>query len=336
MFVELNRRFNALEATALAVATSALDGYQEVPLGRGGVPYIDHLRDPEDDVMFEHPPFHWSRAFVDLLNDTLTGQDMPLRKKWDLRLDRRRLRRMPYRLVGENSVCLCHGTGLDSTLASYYLLRQQQRPAVALWVDYGQRTADREREYLAEWGGGPFDTLFTMDLRALYEGVLLYPKHEETGLEFLTTIPLRNLIFCCIAGSIADEIWIATYDPPQHRNPMYDGSYEFMHAMSMVLTEFYGRHIKVTAPFGRSVKWRAVKRAIDEGWVTGNELFEDSYTCLHGIKNNCGECIDCFQKWRVLKMAGFDSTDLFETTPDWVADPERMQAYERTTRGPEW
>jgi 7-cyano-7-deazaguanine synthase in queuosine biosynthesis len=123
-------------------------------------------------------------------------------------------------------------------------------------------------------------------------------------------IPGRNLVFSVLAASqeIANEVWMGTvYDED---NPKATDKNEYFREdtsalLSYVLSPFIDK-VKVRFPFveERWTKRNCVKWAIGNG-VTPEELMS-TVSCWNHQGMPCGECKQCFKRWLVFKLNGFE------------------------------
>jgi 7-cyano-7-deazaguanine synthase in queuosine biosynthesis len=127
-------------------------------------------------------------------------------------------------------------------------------------------------------------------------------------------IPGRNLVFCVLAASqeLADEIVMGTvYDED---NPKGTDKNELFREgtsalLSYVLSPFI-KKVKIRFPFveNRWTKRECVKWALKNN-VTPEEL-TSTVSCWNHHGTPCGECKQCFKRYLVFKLNGFEESYL--------------------------
>lgn len=202
-------------------------------------------------------------------------------------------------VVADRSVLLFSG-GLDSTsLAAIF------RPAMLLFVDYGQRPATLERRASRQVAKllGLELTELRLGIEAVGSGLLL----EESGLQPSASPspewwPYRNQFLATAAAAVAlqhghDMVLLGSVagDGERHR----DGTPGFYERLDSLLCYQEGG-VRVLAPgIGRSTEDLIREAALDEvvlGWTAS----------CHRSNLACGQCPGCWKRVRVLAACGVD------------------------------
>ena len=193
--------------------------------------------------------------------------------------------------------------GIESA-ALLYQLRHQAEPVHALWVDYGQRNARREREaaqYLAGACGTPLQTMDLSGLRANFRRDSDWVRHVP--------LPQRNLVVLALAVNLAEHlgarrILLALNRDDQKHGP---GSRpDFLQACTnLVGTLVPG--LEVVAPLHDLDKSEVIRAAAPTGidWTR-------TWSCLLDRPRHCGRCPQCEARQAAFSAAGIaDPTDYF-------------------------
>lgn len=197
--------------------------------------------------------------------------------------------------TGRRGLLLLSG-GLDSTA-----LAAIQRPASALFIDYGQRPAAAEARAatkVAQLLGVPLTTL-QLDLRPIGGGLL----HGEAGVPGAPSPewwPYRNQLLVTAAAAVAlrarlDHVLVGTVAGDGDRHA--DGTAAFYAALDQLLRLQEG-DIGVRAP--------AIEQTTEELIQTsglGSDVLGWTVSC-HRSDLPCGNCPGCWKRARVLRETG--------------------------------
>jgi len=164
--------------------------------------------------------------------------------------------------------------GLDSFLA--WELHAEKKD-VALFVDYGQKYA--KKEYAA--------------VKVLYP-VFEYLKINKSIIEKNTYIANRNLLLAIIAVSYfdADEVVIAGLKDDN----CADKNTIAFNDMSIILTNFSQKRIKITSPFFNLTKGQIIEQYVERGFDKKKLL--QTISCYSKENGRCGNCPACV-RWFV-------------------------------------
>jgi 7-cyano-7-deazaguanine synthase len=179
--------------------------------------------------------------------------------------------------------------GLDSTVVAA-LAKESGADIWPLFVDYGQRAAQRERNTvdiaLERLGLRPPKVA---DMRGY--GALIPSGLTDASLDVVSDAftPGRNALFLLLAGSYAmsigaDAIAIGLLDEKYRLFP--DQSKSFVDSARDFIASAMGREIEVLAPLMGLAKKDVVLLARERG-IAG------TYSCHVGEETPCGKCIAC-------------------------------------------
>ena len=191
--------------------------------------------------------------------------------------------------------------GIESA-ALLYRLRQRGEPVHALWVDYGQRNARRERAAaarLAETCGTP---LQTMDLSGLRD-------HFTRDSEWVSHVPLpqRNLAVLALAVNLAQHLGARRILLALNRDDRAHGPGS-QPAFLQAFTNLAGTLVpglEVLAPLHDLDKAEVIRSAASTGidWT-------QTWSCLLDRPQHCGRCPQCAARQAAFAAAGVaDPTD---------------------------
>lgn len=124
-------------------------------------------------------------------------------------------------------------------------------------------------------------------------------------------IPGRNLVFTALAAcqELADEVWLGTvYDEDHSKNT--DKNQKYMDLTSELLTHVlspFKNEVRVRAPFVEHcwTKRDCVAWALENG-ATPEQLMATVSCWFLGGAKPCGQCKQCFKRWMVFKLNGFE------------------------------
>lgn len=215
--------------------------------------------------------------------------------------------RHEHTVVPEGSLLLFSG-GLDSTaLAAIY------RPALLLFVDYGQRPADLERRASRQVANllGLALVEVTLGIGAFGSGLL----REDSGAQPSAAPspewwPYRNQFLATAGAAVAlrhelNTVLVGSVAPDGERH--LDGTPEFYQRLD-ALVRYQEGAIKVIAPaIERTTENLLQASALDEqvlGWTAS----------CHRSNLSCGQCPGCWKRMRVLASYGIEGYE-WGTTP---------------------
>lgn len=184
--------------------------------------------------------------------------------------------------------------GMDSTTtASYY--KKLGHEVVGVFVDYGQKTAEKEREcarrFCERWKIPLIEV--KVDLRAVAKSALL-ETGPYIGDQPATTVPGRNALLLAIGAAYAmshnfDVVAIGTHGTD---SPYRDTHKRFISAMNRAFSYAYG--VEIRAPFRTKAEIAEVARKL------GVNL-EETWSCYFRTDQPCGKCLACKLRQEVMK-----------------------------------
>lgn len=207
-------------------------------------------------------------------------------------------------------------SGLDSTVNLYHF-HQRGEVALALTVDYGQRSAEQEIRHaraqceklkvahevveLAFFKNFKSSALLSQSDK----GVPQVQTHELDNREVSSRaaqsvwVPNRNGLFLNLAASFAEEIGaavvVAGFNKEEART-FPDNSVEFLDSLNHSLS--YSTRTSVTVQ-SCTLSWNK-KEIVDYGLKLGVD-FSDIWPCYHGGERPCGHCDSCQRYLRALE-----------------------------------
>lgn len=179
--------------------------------------------------------------------------------------------------------------GLDSTLVAK-LAQEEGLRQQPLFVDYGQRSRDRElaacRRAMLHLNLPEPQVVDLCGFGLLIRSGLTDPKLHIIEDAFT---PGRNMLFLLIAAAYAyqinaDAVSIGLLHEDNSLFP--DQTSAFLHDAEGMISRCMGKSIKVLAPLAAFQKIDVVKLAKEKG-------IQDTYSCHMGGKEPCGACIAC-------------------------------------------
>lgn len=179
--------------------------------------------------------------------------------------------------------------GLDSVLVAK-LTQEEGIQQFPLFVDYGQRSRDRE---LAACHRAMVDLNLPepklADLSGF--GVLIRSGLTDPKLHIVDDAftPGRNMLFLLTAAAYAyqvgaDAVSIGLLHESTHLFP--DQTSTFLHAAEGMVSSCMGKRIRILAPLAAFNKADVVMLARQKG-------IRNTYSCHAGKEEACGECIAC-------------------------------------------
>ncbi|MCS7262574.1 MAG: 7-cyano-7-deazaguanine synthase QueC [Aquificaceae bacterium] len=203
--------------------------------------------------------------------------------------------------------------GMDSATL-LWLCKREFTEVYALSFDYGQRhkVELKYAKELAKLAGVKEHLLAEvphyrlMKSSALLEGGPDVPAGEYTQEVPPTNVPMRNLVFLAIAGSLAENYEIDHIAIGVHAldTPYPDCRAEFITAVESAMNAGSAfvlkqkKRIQIYAPFLHMRKVEIAK--------LGKKLgvpFEKTYSCYMGTEPPCGVCATCLQRQQALREA---------------------------------
>ncbi|KAB2764228.1 MULTISPECIES: 7-cyano-7-deazaguanine synthase [Pseudomonadota] len=179
--------------------------------------------------------------------------------------------------------------GLDSTLVAY-LAKEEGIQQFPLFVDYGQRSRDRElaacRSAMAKLQLPDLKVADLSGYGRLIKSGLTDPNQRVLEDAFT---PGRNLLFLLVAAAYAfqrdaDAISIGLLHEETSLFP--DQTSAFLREAEAMIARSMGREIRVLAPLSSFHKQEVIELATLKG-------IEGTYSCHLGDETPCGACIAC-------------------------------------------
>jgi 7-cyano-7-deazaguanine synthase len=185
--------------------------------------------------------------------------------------------------------------GIESA-ALLYQLRQQAEPAHALWVDYGQRNARREREaaqYLAADCDIPLQIMDLSGLRANFRRDSDWVRHVP--------LPQRNLAVLALAVNLAEHLGARRIVLALNRDDQKHGPGsrpDFLQAFTNLMGQLVPG-LEVVAPLHDLDKSEVIRAAAPTGidWTR-------TWSCLLDHPRHCGRCPQCEARQTAFTAAG--------------------------------
>lgn len=213
------------------------------------------------------------------------------------------------REIQGRAVCLMSG-GLDSAVTAA-VARRDGFQSRFLFVDYGQKTNQRERQsaqaVASHYGTDPLQVVELPWLRSFGKSGLF-----DTGTELnkdnskFEYVPFRNSILLSVATALAevtdaDRVYIGSTGSDRI---CPDNSPEFLEAFQslMSLGTMLKRDIKLEAPLSAMDKREVVKTGLDL-----EVPFEKTWSCHNATGLACGNCSNCVA--RVAAFTSLNATD---------------------------
>ncbi len=193
--------------------------------------------------------------------------------------------------------------GLDSYIAYFYL----QKPT-CLFIDLKHKYAEVEKRTVCRLQPYMGNSIIIED------HVLNLSKWEQED----SIIPLRNIYMAMIATNYGDNIWVIGVEGDY----VHDKSPLAFEKMSMFLTSFCERPIKIDSPFWNMTKTEHVAWYVQNGYSI-SELLK-TYSCFDPDGIHCGHCPSCFRRW--IAMFNNDIQEQYKKNPlDWPMIPEYIE-----------
>ena len=183
---------------------------------------------------------------------------------------------------------LLYSGGMDS-----WLIDKLWKPDVKIFIDNDIPYNKIEKSKLPD------------DVKIIKFDMKDYELEENTH-----TIPLRNLIFICIASYYGNEICLGTVKGDEH----YDNSMEFLNQTEVLLNSLYKefealgigkKEIKVVAPYKNYTKEELLKMFIENGGDI-EKAYKETFSCYTPVNGEeCGKCKPCIRKKEAFKANNY-------------------------------
>lgn len=181
--------------------------------------------------------------------------------------------------------------GLDSTLIGF-MAREEKIPVHPLFIDYGQRAAQREWKSCQlvhrELG---LSSPMRMDIsgfgKVIHSGLTSIDKDVKD--EAFT--PGRNLLFLLLGSAYAFQVGanaVAIGLLSEKFSLFPDQQVDFIEKTEQAIQAALGRAVRVVTPLFEFSKADVVKLAREKG-ISG------TYSCHTGADVPCGKCISCLE-----------------------------------------
>lgn len=212
----------------------------------------------------------------------------------------------------KQKIVILYSGGLDSLIMKRYA--EVNHPNAEIICVYFAHGAPSEEQEIASLP----DYVEVRQIDWLDENIKTVAKVNEPA-KGAIYIPGRNHVFATAAGCIymPDEIWLGALADENHVGAT-DKNMEFCRrcgeTLSYVLSPFVGQNILVRIPFAE-MDWTKINTV---SWALFNGLSEEdlkaTVTCYnHDGHKPCGECIACFKRNLIFRMAGF--SEEYRTDP---------------------
>ena len=207
--------------------------------------------------------------------------------------------------------------GLDSTVSTAAAIRAGWRVREAVYFDYGQKAARRERRaskavakyFGIDWSEIDLPWLGAVTRTALV-GKAAPPRPSEADLDSPRSratakavwVPNRNGVFLNIAAALAESrgaAWIVTGFDREEAETFPDNSEEFIAATDRALFYSTANHVRVRSFVSRLDKAGIVRL----GHRLGAPL-DRIWSCYLGGSRPCGSCESCRRSIRAFRSAG--------------------------------
>jgi 7-cyano-7-deazaguanine synthase len=190
--------------------------------------------------------------------------------------------------------------GLDSSLAAV-LGKDAGVEMIPLFIDYGQRARERERD-ACEGICGAFGLPppVVMDLSGFGSSIPSGLTDPSARIREDAFLPGRNLLFLVAAAALAysrgaSGIVIGLLDEDQRLFP--DQSKEFVDEVERVLESALGYRVAVHTPLIDLTKTQVLALASERGIVS-------TYSCHAGGSEPCGRCVSCLELDAAIRLRG--------------------------------
>lgn len=181
--------------------------------------------------------------------------------------------------------------GLDSTLVGV-LAREEGVEIYPLFIDYGQRAAQREWETCQrvhlKLG---LATPTRMDLSGFGQVIRSGLTSDELDVKTEAFTPGRNLMFLLMGSAYAYQVGVSTVSVgllAERFSLFPDQRSEFIEQAESAIAAALGCRIKVVMPLAEFSKADVVRLAKEKG-IAG------TYSCHAGGSQPCGQCISCLE-----------------------------------------
>jgi 7-cyano-7-deazaguanine synthase in queuosine biosynthesis len=251
-----------------------------------------------------------------------------------------------------SGIALMFGGGIDSYIAMWLALYEGNKVHV-VHVDYGQPYSTHEVDVCKQVRAGyvqPLRTLIhdladTQSVEFAKDGNTLHDMHDidiDTNLQFTSywvelltehtkidgwehyIIPARNLVLAAIGAEFADTIYIVANKRSDENVGTPDKTSRFYRETSDLLSDFYGRRIRVMSPFLDRTKAEAVRYYLMKG---GNlEALKGTFSCYTPNVDSpihCGTCYACYKRYKLFQAL---NTHFEFASPPWTGP--NYHAYE--------
>lgn len=203
---------------------------------------------------------------------------------------------------------ILYSGGLDSTTLLFDLCRNGE-DVTAVWVDYSQKSAEKERRavnYFANICGCDLVSLDMKDIFKQSESTLIKGNghitvmHQSGGhIQYIhrrTEVECRNVVLISAALAIAtqiclDDCAIVYYGAIQTREYLPDCSSRFVRLMDETAKLCSYGKVSVKAPYIDKGKNWVMRRAKELGIDT-----DRAWSCYEGGPNPCGVCPACVDR----------------------------------------
>ncbi|MBS3100202.1 7-cyano-7-deazaguanine synthase [Candidatus Pacearchaeota archaeon] len=231
----------------------------------------------------------------------------------------------------KNAIVLCSG-GLDSVTTAHYVKKKlNYKKIVILFLNYGQRTIEQERNSAKKCAkdiGAFFNEISLPELAKISTSLINKRVNTEkiSKKELANTkkesekwyVPYRNAIFLIYALALADSYFIKykeifhifTGFKNEGRESYPDTTIKFVDVMNSVQKVVSEGKFKIYALFIKKDKEDIIKIGKDL-----NIDLKNTFSCYAGAKNNlmhCGTCLSCRLRQEAFKWAGVEDETKYE------------------------
>src|SRR6266704_5001545 len=200
------------------------------------------------------------------------------------------------------------GGGIDSTSLLVWLRKlSPELPLNGFHVDYGQKAfaaEEKSNEYFCKKYAVLLKStqMFLQNIAeaSILRGALIGKTQQENKLEG------RNIILIALAATYAstigaDKVFVGFHKEAEDA-PFPDATWNTYECMGRVLTTSYRPKIFLEAPFRHYSRLEVFKN----GLTLDEEIATKTFTCYEGGEKECGVCVHCKNKTKMMEQIGVE------------------------------